>query len=519
MEKIFQKIVQGISSASGNGFFHLLTELLAEALNFDATLLIELSADPEKRLNVIARSLKGELTELTDLSATNGVWGQILSHGSCQYREHVGVDFPEDQWLAASAAESFLGVALYDSAGQAIGIMAGCKRQPMTLTKSAESMLSVIAVRAAVEIERRRVVDALRKNEERFQAIADFTHDWESWQAPDGHLLWVNPSVLRITGYSPAECLSMADFPRALIHEEDWEVDAKEFLCSFTKQSSGNDVRFRIRCKDRTILWVAASWQPIYDVNKDYIGIRSSIRDISARKEAEEKLEAANRELDAFVYTVSHDLRTPLTPIIGFAEFLREQYQEQLDEQGLDVLSEIEKQGRRMLRTMEDLLRFARVGRAERSKRPISVHGVVDDVLLDLGYLSAEAELNVINGPSVTIHASQSLLFQVFANLIGNALQYAGVHGGPIEVGGEREGAKVRYFVRDHGPGIPPAERSRIFEVFFRGTAGKGSPGSGVGLATVQKIAHCYGGRAWVEETPGGGCTFWVEMIDEPESS
>jgi signal transduction histidine kinase len=82
-------------------------------------------------------------------------------------------------------------------------------------------------------------------------------------------------------------------------------------------------------------------------------------------------------------------------------------------------------------------------------------------------------------------------------------------------VGGERQHNRVRFFVRDHGPGIPPEERDRIFDLFYRGSTGKHLKGTGIGLAIVQKIARLYQGRVWVEETPGGGATFWVEMTDE----
>jgi signal transduction histidine kinase len=112
--------------------------------------------------------------------------------------------------------------------------------------------------------------------------------------------------------------------------------------------------------------------------------------------------------------------------------------------------------------------------------------------------------------PAVKVPGTQ--IVQIFQNLIGNALRYAGTEGSPIEVGGERLGQKVRFYVRDHGRGIPEEERNSIFEVFYRGSAGKDFIGTGVGLATVQKIARLYGGEAWVEETPGGGATFWVEI-------
>ena len=236
-------------------------------------------------------------------------------------------------------------------------------------------------------------------------------------------------------------------------------------------------------------------------------------RDITERKETEEKLRQANRELDSFVYTVSHDLRTPLTPIIGYAEFLEEEYRDRLDERALDVLGDIQKQGSRMLALLEDLLALARVGQPVFSGQPTDVAVVVREVIEDLSETiqGAGSQVAVVSDLPL-IALPPSLLSEVFANLICNAVHYAGASGRPIEVGGRRGRAGVRYFVRDHGPGIPQEERDRIFDLFCRGRRTENIPGTGLGLAIVRKICRLYGGRTWVEETPGGGSTFWVEL-------
>lgn len=518
MEDFFQKIVLGFPAARGEEFLYLLSELLAEALDIDSVLLGAVVGDPPVGIKIIAAYPKEMTTEIQEVSCSETVWGEILDKGGCRYPEKVRQEFPHDPLLARLEAESLLGVPLLDSDGNAMGLMAGIGRLPTRITSHMGMVLSAFAIRAATEIECRRATEALRISEERFQAIADYTYDWEYWLAPDGRLLWTNPSVQRITGYSSEECQRMPDFPRVLIHEEDRETEAKGFLQSLSKRTSNNNIRFRIRHKNGCVLWVGASWQPVFNADKEYLGIRASIRDISKNKEAEEKLEASNRELDAFVYTVSHDLRTPLTPIIGFSEFLRENYREQLDDQGMDILAEIETQARRMLALMEDLLDLARVGRIGRSAEPIDALEVLNDVLADLGSLIASSGHSIKKEELPATDVPKSLLYQVFDNLIGNALKYAGPLGGPIEVGGARQGQRVRYFVRDHGRGIPPTERNRIFEAFFRGDTERKPMGTGIGLATVQKIARLYGGEAWMEETPGGGCTFWFEtMVDGSE--
>jgi len=259
-------------------------------------------------------------------------------------------------------------------------------------------------------------------------------------------------------------------------------------------------------------VWATAS--RLLDQAGNFAGAIESIRDISERKQTEEKLKEANRELDAFVHTVSHDLRGPLTPIIGYAEHLRSTCRDRLDEDVLKCLQEMEGQGKRMATLLEELLVFAQVGHVELPAVPVELDAVVQEVMLSLGSLMIEKgmELKVKKLPRLRV--PQTLLFQVVCNLIGNALQYAGGKPGTIEVAGERSYERVRFYVRDHGPGIDAEERDKLFELFVRGRRSRESKGSGVGLAIVQKIAHRFGGRAWVEETPGGGATFWVEMVD-----
>jgi signal transduction histidine kinase len=264
--------------------------------------------------------------------------------------------------------------------------------------------------------------------------------------------------------------------------------------------------------------WLDTNKIPLHDGEDRVVGILGTFEDITERKRAEEELKEANRELDAFVYTVSHDLRSPLTPIIGYADFLRENYSDQLDEQALDCLSEISTSGGKMVALMEDLLTLAKVGQLELPAEPFDTGEVVNEVVRDLISQFSLAEVAVEVRDLPPLRLPKTFLTQILDNLIGNAVRYAGRGGRPIEVGGERRGNLVRLYVCDHGPGIPAEERSRIFEVFYRGATGKKSSGTGVGLATVQKITRLYKGRVWVEETEGGGSTFLVEMVDFPVS-
>jgi signal transduction histidine kinase len=163
---------------------------------------------------------------------------------------------------------------------------------------------------------------------------------------------------------------------------------------------------------------------------------------------------------------------------------------------------------------MEDLLFLSRVGYLERPAEVVDVDRLVRDVVENLEKTMVTEKMEILQESLPNVYVPETLLTQLFENLLGNAVRYAGKSGGQVEIWGESTDSRVRFYVRDHGQGIPLAERHKVFELFYRGSTGKQKRGTGVGLATVQKIARLYGGRAWVEETPGGGATFCVEMED-----
>ena len=140
---------------------------------------------------------------------------------------------------------------------------------------------------------RKRTELVARMTDQCFRAIADYTYDWEVWVGPPGRVLWTNPAVQRVTGYSVKEIMAMSDYPGSVVYEQDRDRIERAFR-SALKGSTGNDVQFRILRKDGKVIWGEISWQPIYDEQGNSLGHRESIRDITARKEAEDALEKAN---------------------------------------------------------------------------------------------------------------------------------------------------------------------------------------------------------------------------------
>ena len=153
---------------------------------------------------------------------------------------------------------------------------------------------------------------ATRMSEQCFRAIANYTYDWEVWVGPTSRVLWTNPAVTRVTGYSIKELIAMSGFPGPLVYEQDRDRITRAFQSALSG-STGNDVQFRLQRKDGRVVWVEVSWQPIYDEKDNPLGHRASFRDVSARKAAEQALERAQREketiLDSLVELVVHQDR------------------------------------------------------------------------------------------------------------------------------------------------------------------------------------------------------------------
>ena len=238
-------------------------------------------------------------------------------------------------------------------------------------------------------------------------------------------------------------------------------------------------------------------------------------RDITERNKAEKDLQEANRELDAFAHSVSHDLRGILAPVVTYMDYLRQTYAEVFDEQILQILTETERQSERAITLLDDLLDLAQVSHIKPGEHPTDPNMIVDEVLREL-------ELEETDHPKVIVDKlpqtwlPETLVYQIFSNLLGNACRYTPAASGPVKVGCWDEAKQVTYYVQDHGPGIPHKESERIFDIFYRGEASKDNRGTGVGLAIVRKIAIRCNGQAWVEQTPGGGATFCVAIPKDP---
>ena len=228
-------------------------------------------------------------------------------------------------------------------------------------------------------------------------------------------------------------------------------------------------------------------------------------------------LEAANKELEAFSYSVSHDLRAPLRAVDGYARMLEEDYGDKLDAEGARLLSAVRANGQRMAQLIDDLLAFSRLGRAAVHTQSIEVSAMVEQVLHELQPDIEGRRIEFVIGRLGSAEADPALFKQALTNLLSNAIKFTrDVDRAVIEVGCEEEssgsGTSAIFFVKDNGAGFDMKYYEKLFGVFQRLHSSAEFPGTGVGLAIVQRVINRHGGRVWAESKPGEGAAFFFTL-------
>ncbi len=282
--------------------------------------------------------------------------------------------------------------------------------------------------------------------------------------------------------------------------------------------------------KNRTSFPVDYQSTPIIERGQ-VIGVVVTFKDVTERKQAESEirklnaeleqrvierttqLEAANKELAAFTYTVSHDLKAPLRGMDGFARAILEDYADRLDDTGRRYLGMIQTSARRMGELIDDLLRYSRVERRELRRERVLLRPLLERLREELGEEIRTRGLTVRMELAVeAVEAEQEGLREALLNLVGNAVKFRRDGGGTVTISARREGNNIVLSVADDGIGFDMKYHDRIFKIFERLHREEEYPGTGVGLAIVGKVAERHGGRAWAESESGKGSTFYLAL-------
>jgi light-regulated signal transduction histidine kinase (bacteriophytochrome) len=268
----------------------------------------------------------------------------------------------------------------------------------------------------------------------------------------------------------------------------------------------------------RTVLWNSATLYAPDD--KTVIATIAQGQDITERNKVEgelrqrtAELEASNKELEAFSYSVSHDLRAPLRSMGGFSSVLVEDYSEKLDEQGKKYLTYIQESSNLMGQLIDDLLKLSRVTRSEMNREQVNLSEIAQKVVDDLEKAEPDHKVKVTIAPNLTAYGDRNLVFLLLQNLVGNAWKFSGKNAEPrIEIGTAEHNGKLTYFVRDNGVGFDMQYADKLFKPFQRLHGTEEFAGTGIGLATVQRIIRRHDGEVWAESKVGEGATFYFTL-------
>lgn len=383
--------------------------------------------------------------------------------------------------------------------------------------------------------ERKRAEQALRISEARLKVATSVIFDYifQVGVAPDGSLAltWASENFTRITGNSPRafETLgSMLD----TIHVED-RPSLYAFIQTLLQTAEPASMECRTFVQGGRMRWVRMACQPIREAPGGRVkSIVGGVQDITERKQAEgqirqfnaeleqrvhdrtAQLEAANQELEAFAYSVSHDLRAPLRAIHGFSSMLMEDYPDQLDQQGRQYLTHIQNATQRMGQLIDDLLTLSRVIRADFDRQPVDLSAIAREIAVKLQ--SQNSDQRFVEW-DIAVHliasGDASLIKIVLENLLSNAFKFTGQRErAHIQVGMLQVSGEPVYFVRDNGAGFDMAYVNKLFAPFQRLHGALEFPGTGIGLATVKRIITRHGGRIWAEAAVDQGATFYFTL-------
>jgi PAS domain S-box-containing protein len=386
--------------------------------------------------------------------------------------------------------------------------------------------------------ERRQAEDALRISEERYRIVADNTYAMEYWVDPVGRLSYVSPSCERITGYTASEFTADPDLLERLAHPEDRKLLVHHRNRSRATTAAPEQIEFRLLRRDRSQGWVTHHCQPLLGSGGQYLGQRASLQDITERKAAEEsareartrlehqaaelELRVAERtaklrdtigELEAFSYSVAHDMRAPLRGMQGFARLLLEEHAGHLNAEAHSYLERIASSASRMDMLIQDALNYTCVLRAETPLQPVDLDRLVRHIVATYpDWQSPQAEIR-IEGALPPVIGHEGFLTQCISNLVGNAVKFVAPGITPrVRIWAETLDEHLRVCVEDNGIGIAFKDRDRIYRMFERINCADQYDGTGIGLAIVRKAVERMGGRVDFESELGKGTRFWIEL-------
>lgn len=413
-------------------------------------------------------------------------------------------------------------------------------------------------------MQRDQLLEKIKKDETKLRLITEYTSDWEYWVGQDHRFIYCSSSCERISGYTPQEFYDDPKLLNAIVYPDDHLLFRQHRTIADAQRH--DQIDFRIIRRDGSIRWIGHTCVPVYNAEGEFLGTRGGNRDITAQKESEFKilaakdeiaklldvteqsrkvllsvvedqkiaqerlaalneeledrvsrrtldLERANKELEAFGYSVSHDLRAPLRAINGFTKILYDEHRAALNGDAEELLSDIMKNTKNMSVLIDDLLELSRLSRKELTADTIDMHRLFRQSFDELMPLDGRTNVRFVLNEILPAYGDHTLIKQVIVNLLSNALKFTGKTDHPeITVSATARSGLVTYSVTDNGAGFDNAYANKLFGVFQRLHRADEFEGTGVGLAIVKRVVERHGGAAWGESTAGHGAAFYFSL-------
>jgi PAS domain S-box-containing protein len=523
--RALRHIVEGTARATGTDYFKALAKNLAQATGLAHAMIAEVLPDP-LRAHSLAHWTGSDFREraLDSLDGTPGM--QVLQLGEACVPDRVAELFPQERALAADGIRGYYGLRLDALEGTPMGLLVVMDRAPIRNREAIASLVSVFAARAAAEIER------IRAEAESHRAAERFAKVFQNSPVPititslaEGRFIDVNQACVTTFGWPRDEIIG-----RTAVEIGLWPGEqSRAKWAGHLGASRIHEVEltlYNVRREPRSVRLSADT------IELDGVPhIISFIYDETLRKQATEharelnvRLEARvaerttelaelNRELEAFSYSVSHDLRAPLRSIQGFGSILEERYAAQLDATARDYVQRMVRAAQRLAHLIDDLLELTRINRAEINPVEVDLSTMAREILDELAHGAPQRQVRVHVDDGVKGRGDPQLLRIAMQNLLDNAWKYSGkVSDAALEFGSRQTDGERVYCVRDNGAGFDMAYADKLFTPFQRLHNPRDFEGTGIGLATVARVVHRHGGRVWAHSTPGAGAEFFFTL-------
>ncbi len=512
----------GASRTDGN-FLEQLTLHMTEALDADVGVIARPSNEDFLHCSTLAVIVNGRCMENFDFALASEHAESIRAQGCVivadKFAELVS---PYPQRFLADA-QAYVRWRLDDSQGRPIGMVFVLYRRALQDTEFITSTLSIFAARAAAELEHQQDFAQIQRK----AALLDLAQEAILVRDLEDRIQYWNGGATQMYGWTAEEVTGQAMAPPMY-------PDLQSFQAANAQVRAAGQWRGELQQqrKDGSRLWVDARWTLVRDAAGQPEGVFAINTDITERRalqlqlqqlntELEERVQrrttelaAANRELESFSYAVSHDLRAPLSTIAGFSQLLAKSDAERLGDKGRHYLDRIRASARHMSELIEGLLSLAQLSRQAVSWQEVDLSQLAEQVAQGCREREPARPVQLHIQPGLRVQGDARQLLAVMQNLLGNAWKFSARQAQPrIEIGSDTDAdGQPRYYVRDNGAGFDMAQADRLFGAFQRLHSQADFSGTGIGLATVQRVIAQHGGRVWAQSQTGQGATFYFTL-------